>query len=54
MYQWFILVKYQKYINFSQVQKSPLSGGLQEGKVQTPSRRAGMKKPAEAGSFIGN
>lgn len=31
MYQWFILVKYQKYIFLLRAQKSPLSGGLMTG-----------------------
>ena len=32
MYQWFILVKYQKYIFLLEAQKNPLSGGLFGGR----------------------
>lgn len=32
MYQWFISVKYQKYIFLLEAQKNPLSGGLVGGR----------------------
>lgn len=40
MYQWFILVKYQKYIIFQSAIKSPLSGGLREGESSVFSNHA--------------
>lgn len=48
MYQWFILVKYQKYIFLLEAQKNPLSGGLRD---QVGEGR--NKKPGAGPGFTG-
>ena len=46
MYQWFILVKYQKYIIYRGAIKGPLSGGLRiqigEGRNKKPGAGPGL------------